>query len=185
MLEQYGFLKTMFDFSSDKAKEVAFWSFTINAITVLMGWYNYLANDVLGITPFVVIMLFVIMVADLCTGVFASVSAREKCDSDKFRSKKFLRWIFKFGSYIVFIYMINGLTKESSKYGFDWLVYFMNAIKMFVLFFISFGELMSVGENLEKAGYKIAVFKLVHKIYMSFVNIFKKNTDIDLNDGEE
>ena len=81
--------------------------------------------------------------------------------------------------------MINGLTKESSKYRFDWLVYFMNAIKMFVLFFISFGELMSVGENLEKAGYKIAVFKLVHKIYMSFVNIFKKNTDIDLNDGEE
>lgn len=180
IFEQYGFIKSMLDPTSDKVKDSAIFSALINFILLVMGWFNFLANNILGISSFVALMIFLIMVCDLATGIWASLNK-----SNPIESKKFLRWMFKLGSYLTFMYVLNGLVKESSTYGFEWLVAGINAVKMFALFFISFGEMMSIDENLQKVGYKISFFEFIRKVYKGFLKLFKNNTHIDMGDGEE
>ena len=179
MLEQYGFIKNLFDFSSDKVRASALFSIIINLIITAVGYFNYFANEILGMSASAAIMIFVIMAVDYITGIRAS-----KADGIKPCSKKGLRGIFKLCSYTVFIYVLNGLVKEAASYDFTWLTYPMNAIKLLVMFMICFWETKSIDENFERMGYSFRIFKLLDPIYEAVKGIFKKN-NIDIGGDED
>lgn len=190
VLEQYGFLKTIFSFNTERIREAAFWGIVANSVIMLMGALNYFANDVLGISAAVAIMIFIIVFGDLITGISASYyEEKTKPIADQkplrhvFSSKKGLKWAFKFCSYTIFIYVLNSLVQEVRTYEFDWLTYPMNVIKLFVIFTICFWELKSIDENFEKMGWSFQIFKLLNPIYAIFKKLVKKNVDVDLDDN--
>jgi len=176
-LEQYGFLKAYLDFNSEKLKMAAFFGILFNLIIMLTGMFNYWANEILGISPAVAIMIFIIMFFDLITGVSASVN-----DGTEITSKKGTRWIFKFGSYATFLYVIDCLIHETAVYSFAWLVYPMTVIKLFVVFTICFMELKSIDENFERMGVSLRIFKFLDPIYNIFKKVIKKNADVDIDE---
>lgn len=180
VFEQYGFLRNAADTS--RIKEATFWSAVVNGIMMITGLFNYWANEVLGMSSKVAIMIFVIMLLDLISGIMASTY-----EGERLCSKKGLRWVIKFGSYTAFIYVLNTLVKEAELYSFDWVTYSMNVIRLFVIFVICFWELKSIDENSERLGYSFRIFKLLNPIYNVFAGIIKKNSDVDIkkdNDRE-
>lgn len=179
VLEQYGFVKTFFDFNSEKVRMAAFWGIVLNLLIMLSGMFNYWANEILGISPAVAIMIFIIMFFDLVTGVSAATY-----EGQVMTSKKGTRWIFKFGSYATFIYVLNVLVGEANLYGFEWLTYPMNVIKLFVIFTISFMEMKSIDENFERMGMSFQIFKFLDPIYRIFKKTIKRNSDIDFDENE-
>ena len=182
VLEQYSFLKPMFSFSTEKAKETTFLGAVATSLAMVTTMFNYWANEVLGMTVWACLMIFIIMFIDLITGV-ASVAIID--GKDALCSKKGLRWIFKFGSYTVFVYVLNSLVKESTVYGYSWITEAITVIKLFVIFKICFWEMKSIDENFEKLGYSFRIFKMLDPIYGIFKNVIKKNTDVDIDtDGK-
>lgn len=177
VLEQYGFLGAYVDFNSEKLKMAAFWGIIFNLLIMLTGMFNYWANEILGISPAVAIMIFVIMFFDLLTGVSAATY-----EGEKLCSKKGTRWIFKFGSYATFLYVVDCLIHEIAVYGFAWLTYPMTVIKLFIVFTICFMELKSIDENFERMGMSFRIFKFLDPFYILFKKAVKKNTDVDLDE---
>lgn len=180
MLEQYGFVKSLFDVSSEKVKESAFFSVVVNFIIAAMGYFTYFTNNILGMSVSFIVMLMVIMTTDYITGIRAA-----KIENVKTCSKKGLRGFFKFWSYIGFLYVMNQFVVESRSYEFDWLTHSLNSIKMFVMITVCFWELKSIDENLDKLGYDFRIFKFLDVVYGAVKSMFKNNTHIDIGDGEE
>lgn len=178
ILEQYSFLKPMFSLSSGKARETTILGTVATGITMVVTMFNYWANEVLGMTVWVCLMIFVIMFIDLITGV-ASAAIKEGRDS--LCSKKGLRWVFKFGSYTVFIYVLNSLVKEAKVYDYYWITEAVTVVKLFVIFKICFWEMKSIDENFEKMGYSFRIFKLLDSIYNIFKSAIKKNANVDID----
>ncbi len=179
-LEQYGFLKAYLDFNSEKLKMAAFFGIVFNLLIMLTGMFNYWANEILGISPAVAIMIFIIMFFDLITGVSASTY-----EGERICSKKGTRWIIKFGSYATFLYVLDSLIDETAIYSFAWLVYPMTVIKLFVIFTICFMELKSIDENFERMEMSFQIFKFLDPIYGVFKKVIKKNADIDLDEEDK
>lgn len=182
ILEQYSFLKPMFSLGTEKAKETTFLGTVATSIAMVTTMFSYWANEVLGMTVWVCLMIFIIMFIDLVTGVTA---AAYKDGRETICSKKGLRWIFKFGSYTVFIYVLNGLVKESAVCGYSWITESITVVKLFVIFKICFWELKSIDENFEKMGYSFRIFKMLDPIYNIFKGVIKKNSDIDLDEVDK
>ena len=180
MLEQYGFVKSLLNISSEKVKESAFFSAVINFIIAAMGYLTYFAQNMLGVSVAFVVMLAIIMSIDSSTGIKAA-----KVKKDAICSKKGLRGVFKFLSYIVFMYVMNQLSEEANSKGIEWIAYCLNLIKMFLLITICFWELKSIDENSETLGYNFRIFNMLDPIYNAIKNVFKDNTHIDMGDGEE
>ena len=180
MLEQYGFVKSLLNISSEKVKESAFFSAVINFIIAAIGYLTYFAQNMLGVSVAFVVMLAIIMSIDSYTGIKAA-----KVKKDAICSKKGLRGVFKFLSYIVFMYVMNQLSEEANSKGIEWIAYFLNSIKMFLLITICFWELKSIDENSETLGYNFRIFNMLDPIYNAIKNVFKDNTHIDMGDGEE
>lgn len=173
----------MFSLSTDKAKETTFLGAIVTPIAMAVTMFSYWANEILGMTVWAALMIFVIMFIDLITGVSAAAISNKP--DDVLRSKKGLRWVFKFGSYTVFIYVLNSLVKESATNSYSWIVESMNVVKLFVIFKICFWELKSIDENMEKMGYSFRIFKLLDPIYNIFTGLIKKNTDVDLSETKD
>ena len=155
-----------------------FFGIVLNLIIMLTGMFNYLANEILGISPAVSIMIFIIMFFDLITGVSASTY-----EGVEITSKKGTRWIIKFGSYATFLYVLDCLIHETAIYSFTWLLYPMTVIKLFVVFTICFMELKSIDENFERMGVSLRIFKFLDPIYNMFKRVIKKNADVDLDES--
>lgn len=177
-LEQYGFIKAYLDFNSEKLRIAAFFGIVLNLIIMLTGMFNYLANEILGISPAVAIMIFIIMFFDLITGVSASTY-----EGVEITSKKGARWIFKFGSYATFLYVMDCLIHEITTYSLAWLLYPMTVIKLFIVFTICFMELKSIDENFERMGISLRIFKFLDPFYIIFKKAIKKNTNVDIDEA--
>ena len=171
----------MFSLTTDKSRETSFLGTIATSIAMVTTMFSYWANEVLGMTVWVCLMIFVIMFIDLLTGVSAAAYTGGK---EALRSKKGLRWVFKFGSYTVFIYVLNGLVIESAAHEYSWITEAMTVVKLFVIFKICFWEMKSIDENLSDLGYSFRIFKLLDPIYAIFTGLIKKNTDIDLDDKD-
>ena len=178
IFEQYSFLKPMFSLSTDKAKETTFLSTVITSLAMITSMFGYWASEVLGMTIWACLMIFIIMFIDLVTGVSSAAIIDGK---EALCSKKGLRWVFKFGSYTVFIYVLNSLVKESTVYGYSWVIEAITVVKLFVIFKICFWEMKSIDENFEKMGYSFRIFKLLDLTYNVFRGVVKKNSGIDLD----
>ena len=180
ILEQYGFIRTAISFNDERIQQATFWSVVANILIMTTGWFDYWANDVLGMSVGVTLMIFIILFFDLITGMCASVN-----EGQTLSSKRGLRWVFKFCSYIIFVYTLNNLVREVKLYEFGWLLYPMNIIKLFVIFTISFWEIKSIDENFERLGYSFGIFKLLNPIYNIFKGIVKKQSDVDIDKKDE
>ena len=168
----------MFSLSTEKAKETTFLGTVATSFAMMATMFSYWANEVLGMTVWVCLMIFIIMFIDLVTGVASAAIVDGK---EALCSKKGLRWVFKFGSYTVFIYVLNSLVKESAVYGYSWITEAITVIKLFVIFKICFWEMKSIDENFEKLGYSFRIFKMLDPIYGIFKSVIKKNTDVDID----
>ena len=170
----------MISISTEKAKETTFLSAVATTLAMVTTMFNYWANEVLGMTVWACLMIFVIMFIDLLTGVSAAAYTEGR---SALCSKKGLRWVFKFGSYTVFVYVLNGLVKEAAVHEYSWITEAMTVVKLFVIFKICFWEMKSIDENLEKMGYSFRIFKMLDPIYNIFTGLIKKNTNVDVTDG--
>lgn len=177
VFEHFKFIRHLFNFNTDRCLESAFFGLLTNLGIVVMGCFKYFATDILGISAFFLVSLFVIMILDCISGLLAS-----KREHQKRTSKKGLRWFIKFGSYIAFLYCINALIREFGTLDIDWLQSFCGIIRMYVLFHVMYWELFSIGENLERLGYDPRIFKLITNLFSIFKKTVKKKTDIDFED---
>lgn len=180
VFEHFKFIKHLFNFGTDKCWECSFYGIMTNLFIVMIGNFNYFATNILGISAFFLVSIFVIMIIDAITGLAAS-----KKENQKRTSKKGARWFVKFGSYMAFLYFINSLIREFETLGIDWLEVFCGVIRMYILFHVMYWELFSIGENLERLGYDARIFKLITNLFSIFKKTVKKKTDIDLEDDKD
>ena len=163
LFEQYRFIRQAFDFTSAQVRDCGLLggaaSLAVNLLALATGCYRALAERVLGVSVFFITMLFVIMLADLLTGLAASRRAGEPRTS-----KKGLRWVFKLGSYILFIYVLNAFTLEAAREGHQWLPLPLNIIKLYVVFHIALWEIKSIDENLQRMGYAFRIFGMADRV---------------------
>lgn len=171
-LEQYTFLSSLFNYKLPKVQDSAVWggiiSFIANVILIMTGAFKNFSENVLGVGVAFMIMIFIIMLTDLITGIWAAKGRKEEL-----KSKKGLRWVFKFGSYIAFIYIINCFSKEVAVQGMDWLSYPLSIIKIYVMAHIAIWEIKSIDENFESKGYSFRIFKLVTNVFGSLTKSLK------------
>lgn len=142
-------------------------------LTWIMKSINFIASDVMGITVYFTIVMFIIMIVDYITGLLAARKEHEKPSS-----KKGLRWVFKFGCYVLFIYTLNGLAIDSVRTGIDEIVMVLEIIKYYTVFHIATWELQSIDENFERLGYSFRIFKLFNNIYNMFITVINKKTGV-------
>lgn len=181
VFEHFRFVKSLFDFSNDTVRECGVlgivFSLLVNMVSAITGMFNYFALEVLGVSIFFITMIFIVMLIDLVSGLAAS-----KREGEKRESKKGLRWVFKLGSYMVFIYVSNAFSLEASANGFEWLAYPLNVIKLYVVFHIVFWEMKSIDENLKRLGYSFQIFQLFNLLFISIRRMFKYKIGVDDNE---
>lgn len=181
VFEHFRFVKSLFDFSNDTVRECGVlgivFSLLVNMVSAITGMFNYFALEVLGVSIFFITMIFIVMLIDLVSGLAAS-----KREGEKRESKKGLRWVFKLGSYMVFIYVSNAFSLEASTNGFEWLAYPLNVIKLYVVFHIVFWEMKSIDENLKRLGYSFQIFQLFNLLFISIRRMFKYKIGVDDNE---
>lgn len=160
IFEQLKFLRHITNIGDPKVQECSFWGIIGTMLLYLSNAVYFLAESVLGITVYFTIAMFVIMITDLITGLMAA--NKEHLPKT---SKKGLRWVFKFGCYILFVYVINALGIDSQRTGIESIALIMEIIKYYVIFHIAAWELQSIDENMERNGYSFRIFKLFNNIY--------------------
>ncbi|MDX9847469.1 MAG: phage holin family protein [Tenuifilaceae bacterium] len=130
------------------------------------------AERFLGISVGLFLLLFLVMITDYATGLRAS-----KKEGKKFISRRGLQWLFKFGSYMVFLSISFLLRKELLGNGLQWLDIPMQLIHFYILIHIFTWELKSVDENFERLGFSFRILKLADDIFTTIREIFKKRID--------
>ena len=169
-MEHYNFLSKLFDYSQDKVKDAAFLGGLFGYIFSVFAMFS---NGVLGISAGLFLMLIVIMVTDYVTGLMAS-----KKEGKKFVSKKGLGWVFKLGSYMVFLSVSFMLQDEIvNKAGCEFLRFPMELIHFYILIHIFMWETKSVDENFERLGYSFRILKLFNRILFTTKKQVKNKID--------
>lgn len=173
-MEHYNFLLRLFDFTQNKVQ------ITGLIAAVIGGWISVLTmicNNFFGVSVIVFTALMVIMVTDYITGLAAS-----KKEGKKFISKKGLGWVFKLGSYMVFLTVSFSLQNEiSSKTGLEFMRWPMELIHFYILIHIFLWETQSVDENFERLGFSFRILKLISRIFSSANKRLKKEIDNEGN----
>lgn len=170
IFEQLVFLKPMLDINSPKVQDTGGWSLFLTfcsivtgAVNIVTGTFTFISGTVMGISVYFAITLFVIMVADLITGLMASSKEHKPKES-----KKGLRWAVKFFIYVAGIYILNGLCVEAAVTGLDEIAVPMQIIKFYLLFHICIWETLSIDENLVRCGINLNITKFVREVSSIF-----------------
>lgn len=165
--EQYAFLKSLFNYKLEKVQDSAILGAVVSAFVNVALWltgaFKSFSENSLGVGVAFVLMIFVIMIIDLITGLCAAKKRHEEI-----KSKKGLRWVVKFGSYLLFVYILNCFSRELIALSYDWLEYPLGIIKIYVLAHIAIWEIKSIDENFESLGYSLKIFKLADPIFKAF-----------------
>lgn len=158
-MEHYTFIARLFDFSQSKVQDVSVLS------VIIAYWLSILTmftNSVLGISALLFGLLIIVMLTDYITGLAAS-----KKEGVKFCSKKGLGWVFKLGSYMIFLAISFALQKEiTCASGFEFMKWPMQLIHFYILIHIFIWETKSVDENFERLGYNFRILKLFSSILL-------------------
>lgn len=162
--EQYSFLKPLFNYKLEKTQDSAMLGAIISLLSNFALWvtgaFESFSENFLGVGAAFIVMIFVIMIADFITGIFAAKKRKEDLES-----KKGLRWVVKLGSYIFFVYILNAFSKEAALQSYDWLCYPLGIIKIYILAHITIWELKSIDENLASLGYDLRILKMIDPIF--------------------
>jgi phage-related holin len=169
-MEHYNFLIKLFDFSQDKVKDAAFLGGLFGYILSVIAMF---CSNVLGISVGLFALLVVVMVTDYITGLMAA-----KKEKQKIVSKKGLGWVFKLGSYMVFLSVSFILQNEIvNKAGFEFLSFPLELIHFYILIHIFMWETKSVDENFERLGYSFRILKLFSALLNSTKKQVKSKID--------
>ena len=173
IFEHLRFFRQMTNTVDPKVQISSFWGIIGTLLMYVMDGVKFLATDILGITVYFTIALFVIMITDYVTGLLAS-----RKEHIARSSKKGLRWVFKFGCYILFVYTLNALTVDSYRTGITEIALAMELLKYYVVFHIASWELQSIDENFERLGYSFRIFKLFNNVHNLFMTVFNKKIGV-------
>jgi len=153
-MEHYTFLSRLFDYSELKVQQSAFWAAVFGYWISVISFFS---NNVLGISSGLFGMLILIMLTDYVTGLKAA-----KKEGEKFCSKKGLGWVFKLGSYMVFLAVSFSLQHEMTEHAqIEFMRWPMQLIHFYLLIHIFLWETKSVDENFERLGYSFRILKLI------------------------
>lgn len=163
----YKFLLRLFDYTDSSIQTISVWS----AFTAFIVSFS---NNFLGISVGLFSMLFVLMIMDYITGLSAAkleeirkAGQESRPVKDIFSSKKGLGWVFKFGSYMTFLYISLLLSQYIEQASLDFMTWFFKLVHFYVLIHIFYWEIKSVDENFERIGYRLKILKIVaNLLYM-------------------
>jgi phage-related holin len=187
-MEHYYFLIKLFDFSTDKAKDASIFSISASSIiSILLSIFNgleYFCKNMLGISVALLLAIFTIMIIDYITGLKAA-KKEEKDNAKKenreikniLSSKKGLNWVFKFGSYVGFIWLMNIIIIQIQDKNLDLLGYPIALIQVYIIIHIMYWEVVSIDENLERIGLNFKILKLFKDIIEKLKLSYKKKID--------
>lgn len=164
-MEQLKFIYRLFNYSEMKVQVAGFYG-------ALMSVVCAFAEHFLGISVGLFLLLFLVMITDYATGLRAS-----KREGKKFISRRGLQWLFKFGSYMIFLAISFFLRKELMECGLEWLDIPMQLIHFYILIHIFTWEIKSVDENFERLGFSFRILKLGDEIFTTIREMFKKRID--------
>lgn len=166
---QLRFLFRLFDYTELKVQLAAFYSF-------LASFFCAFSQNFMGISGSLFLLLFIIMLTDYATGLKAA-----KIEGQKFESKKGLGWVFKFGSYMIFLAVSFLLKREVVIiYGVEWIDIPMKLIHFYVLIHIFLWELKSVDENFERLGYSFRILKFADQFFGLIKSLIKRKLGNDI-----
>ncbi len=159
-MEHYTFLFRLFDLSKPETQNSI-------SISIIVGSFASFCNDFFGISITLFVFLCLIMVTDFRTGLLASkLEEKNKAKKENrpvgkyYNSKKGLQWVFKLGSYLIFLSLSFNLRKEIISNGMDFLDIPMKLMHYTILIHIFLWETVSVDENFERLGYSFRILKL-------------------------
>lgn len=197
IFEQLMFLPKMFNTSSHKVQECGMWSAVYSLLIWFLDWATNFTIHIVGVSILFATTLFIIMVVDFITGIraakleFLREHPGQKWSSE---SKKGLRWVIKYFTYIMGFYLINLITREVTDLnlgivtdltGIDFeavFVFLLKIIKLFLMLYIMRWECKSIDENLERLGYDFKIFDFFDNSITAITSLFKNKTGIDIND---
>ena len=197
IFEQFQFIPNMFDTSSNKVQSCSLWSVSASFLIGLTDFITHFTVNIVGVSIMYAILLFIIMIVDFATGIKASkkIWLKEHPEEKwKSESKKGLRWVIKYFTYIGGFFMINVLCKEVAAISFGSLAgvnvdeIFMltfKVIKLFLMLYILRWETRSIDENFEKLGYDFRIFDFFSNAVTAITSLFKSKTGIEIKDKED
>lgn len=168
-MEHLIFLSRLFDFSQLKVQAASFYGLSLS---ILITGLTAFSESFLGISVGLFLLLFGVMITDYITGLRAS-----RKEGKKFISKRGLGWVFKFGSYMVFLAVSFLLRKELITTGLDFMEIPFKLIHFYILLHIFYWELKSVDENFERLSYSFRVLKITDEIYDTLKGLVKRKID--------
>lgn len=164
-MRQLEFIQRLFNYSDMKVQVAAFYGVIFSGICAF-------SEGFMGISGSLFLLLFLIMITDYATGLKAA-----KKEGQKFISKRGLEWVFKFGSYMVFLAVSFILRKEIIINGLEAMEIPFKLIHFYILIHIFWWELTSVDENFERLGYSFRVLKLGNSLFKVVKGIFKRKIE--------
>jgi len=176
IFEQFQFIKPMLNTASSKAQDSGFWAGIGTAVSYCVTHgFTYMADTIVGISLYMLVAFFAIMVVDYITGYRAS-----RKEGDKPQSKKGLRWVVKLFAYLFALYIVNALAVDSMRlntYPFiqESITFILEVFKYFVLVYIVRWETKSIDENLQRLGYKFKIFRVFDIIFDGVIGVFNKS----------
>lgn len=163
----YNFISRLFNYDDIQVK-------IISTAAALSSLFVSFSTNFLGVSAFIFSLLFIVMITDYITGLAASrVEEKRKAIEeqrpmrDVFNSKKGLGWVFKFGSYVIFLSLSWALSEYIALNKLDFLVYLFKVAHFYILLHIFYWEMVSVDENFRRIGWEFQIFGLVNKIFGS------------------
>lgn len=178
-MTHYNFIPKLFNYNNLDIQVIGFFaSFT--------SLFVSFANDYLGISAGLFALLFVVMVTDYITGLTAArmeevrkAAIEERPVRDIFNSKKGLSWVFRLGSYIVFLMMSVMFNDHIQAKGLDFLTYIAKVAHFYMLIHIFSWEMKSVKENFDRIGWHFPIFNLFGMIFGKFKSSLDNVSDFD------
>lgn len=164
-MRQLGFIQRLFNYNDMKVQVAAFYGAIFSGICAF-------SEGFMGISGSLFVLLFIIMLTDYATGLKAA-----KKEGQKFISRRGLEWVFKIGSYMVFLAVSFMIRKEMVMNGLDMMEVPFKLIHFYILSHIFWWELTSVDENFERLGYSFRILKLANGLFKAINKIFKRKID--------
>lgn len=171
-MEQLAFIRKLFDFGDVKVHLASVYGIIGSLVCTLPTLISQFSNGFIGISAGLFVLLFIVMIIDYTTGLAAC-----KREGGVFISRRGLQWVFKFGSYLIFLAFSYMFRKEVIANELEWMDIPLKLIHFYILVHIFTWELQSVDENLERLGFSFRVFKLFSSISKMIRGMIKKKID--------
>ena len=180
-MTHYNFIPKLFNYNSLDIQIIGYFA-------AFSSFFVSFAHDYLGISAGLFALLFIVMVTDYITGLTAArveeirkAKLEDRPPRSIYNSKKGLSWVFRLGSYIVFLSMSVMFNDHIQTKGLDFLTYIAKVAHFYMLIHIFSWELKSVHENFDRIGWHFPIFHLFNLVFGKVKDTLDNMTDFDKN----